>query len=87
MDTNTPDMILNICTGVGHSIEDVLNILIALTGHSPVVTTEQSLVRSNEVWSLVGDPARINELMGGSLYVELSEILTRMSKGITKGME
>jgi nucleoside-diphosphate-sugar epimerase len=67
--------VLNVCTGVGHSIDNVIDALSELTDFSPKIITEKAYLRSNEVWRLVGDPTRINEYMGDSLYIDLRELL------------
>jgi nucleoside-diphosphate-sugar epimerase len=73
---NPPDVdTLNVCTGIGHSIDDVIASLSKLTGFVPEVVTDQSYVRKNEVWRLVGDPTLINAYVNGSLYVEMEELL------------
>lgn len=45
---------LNICSGRGHSLDEVIDLLQNLTGHSPTIETNPQFLRSNEVQELVG---------------------------------
>lgn len=49
----------NICTGVTHSIQQVIAQLEALTGHRIEVEVDPAFVRRNEIHRLCGDPARL----------------------------
>lgn len=54
----------NLCTGVGTSVQTVLEQLIAFTGESIAVERDESLVRSAEVDALIGDPSKAREALG-----------------------
>ena len=56
---------LNICTGCGNSCRDVLNLLQELTGYCPEIVVSEDFVRSNEIWSLVGDTHRLDAMVQG----------------------
>lgn len=56
---------LNICTGCGNSCRDVLNLLEELTGYCPEIVVSEDFVRSNEIWSLVGDTHRLDAMVQG----------------------
>jgi nucleoside-diphosphate-sugar epimerase len=49
----------NICTGVPHSLAEVIALLERLTGHHPRITTDPALVRPHEIRRLCGDPSRL----------------------------
>ena len=52
----------NICTGKVYSLENVIEILAKLTGHSMAISINPELVRANEIKSLRGDPGKIKDL-------------------------
>jgi GDP-4-dehydro-6-deoxy-D-mannose reductase len=54
----------NFCTGAGHTVQTVLEQLIAFTGESIAVERDESLVRSVEVDALVGDPSKARTALG-----------------------
>ncbi len=47
--------IVNICSGIGHSCQDVIDLLAEITGFMPKVVPVADFIRPNEIWSLVGD--------------------------------
>ena len=54
----------NLCTGEGHSVQAVLEELIAFTGESIVVERDEALVRSAEVDALIGDASKARAALG-----------------------
>ena len=52
----------NLCTGVGTSVQSVLEQLIAFTGESISVERDETLVRSAEVDALIGDAVRLRAM-------------------------
>ncbi len=71
--------VLNICSGTGHSCEDVVHILEELTGHHPKIHSTADLSRPNEIWRLVGDPSRLKSVIHGKYSIDpLEAILTGM---------
>lgn len=55
---------LNVCSGRNVSIEEALQILRDLTGHTPEILIDPKLVRANEIEALTGDPTRLQALIG-----------------------
>jgi len=55
---------LNICTGLSTSLDDVLRMCGALSGHKIVVKINPDFVRENEVKTLTGDKTRLEALLG-----------------------
>jgi len=53
----------NVCTGQMYALRAVLDLLRALTGHTPQVHTNPAFLRANEVRQLCGDPAHLNALL------------------------
>lgn len=77
---NAPD-ILNICSGVGHTCEDVIQILEELTNHHPSIKSSNELIRSNEIWHMVGDPTKLSQFMGYDVSRDyLKDVLISMIK-------
>ena len=56
----------NLCTGVGHSLNAVINELVRLTGHKPEISVNPAFVRANEVFRLTGDPTKLTALGAGA---------------------
>jgi nucleoside-diphosphate-sugar epimerase len=56
--------IVNVCSGVTHSLREVLSMAEKITGHQIKVQVNPAFVRKNEVRSLCGDPGRLRSLIG-----------------------
>ena len=54
----------NICSGVPHALESVVDTLAELTGHKMAVEVNPAFVRANEVFRLCGDPSRLVGVLG-----------------------
>ena len=78
----SPGEIYNICTGDTYSLENVIEILVKLTGHPIMVEVASEFIRQNEVQRLCGDPQKINELLEQNLEtlpkISLEETLKNM---------
>ena len=57
--------VVNICTGVGYSCQQVIDMLQDLTGFCPKVVSTAQFTRSNEIWRLVGDIGRLESVVKG----------------------
>lgn len=55
---------VNVCSGKTHSLHQVLAMAETISGHSINVEVNPAFVRQNEVKTLSGDPARLQELIG-----------------------
>lgn len=53
---------VNLCSGVGTSVRELLDILIKLTGHEIEVITDPKFLRKSEVWRLLGSADKLNRL-------------------------
>lgn len=58
-----PPALVNICTGTVHSIEAIIEMLSAISGHSINVTVNPAFVRANDVAVLGGDSTRLREAL------------------------
>lgn len=56
---------VNICSGRAHSLQDVLDMAQAFSGHELEVRVNPAYVRANEVKNLYGDPGKLARLLGG----------------------
>jgi GDP-6-deoxy-D-talose 4-dehydrogenase len=54
----------NICSGIGHSLLDVLTIMREISGHSPEIRVNPAFVREHEVKKLVGSRAKLESAIG-----------------------
>lgn len=70
--------LFNICSGVGHTIADLLATLTHLTGHSPDVRVNPTLVRDGEVHTLLGNPARLRQAIGFAPERDVADTLRWM---------
>lgn len=55
---------VNVCSGVTHSLKEVIAMAEKITGHRMEVRVNPSFVRANEVRILGGDPSRLRSLIG-----------------------
>jgi len=56
--------ILNICTGVGHSLNDALDMMAGIAGYQISVRVNPAFVRANEVRRLVGSNKALQNAVG-----------------------
>lgn len=68
----------NICSGEGHSLGDVLDMMAEIAGYRIEVRVNQAFVRSNEVTRLVGSSGRIRQALGAVPVRPLRETLAWM---------
>jgi GDP-4-dehydro-6-deoxy-D-mannose reductase len=57
-----PGAAYNLCTGRGHSVAEVVSVLIALAGGDVIVDEDPSLSRAGEVDVMIGSPAKAASL-------------------------
>ncbi|MBU9374710.1 GDP-mannose 4,6-dehydratase [Burkholderia multivorans] len=68
----------NVCSGVGHSLHDVLAIMHDLTGHAPEICVNPRFVRQNEVFKLIGNCAKLEHAVGKVEAIPLKATLAWM---------
>jgi nucleoside-diphosphate-sugar epimerase len=56
--------IINVCSGITHSLREVLSMAEEIIGHRMEVRVNPAFVRANEVRSLCGDATRLRSLIG-----------------------
>ena len=70
-----PGEIVNICSGQGWRLLDILERLENMSGHHLEVKVDPGLVRANEVRTLVGSPFRLQIIMGSLPAFTLDQTL------------
>ncbi|WP_420483060.1 GDP-mannose 4,6-dehydratase [Burkholderia cepacia] len=73
--------VLNICSGVGYKLRDIVETMCELSGFEPKVMQENALIRKGEAARLIGNPARLNEAVGDIPRIPLRETLRWMLAG------
>lgn len=74
----TPGETFNICSGIGHSLKDVLDMMTAIAGYRIEVRVNPAFVRKNEVSRLVGSDARLRAKVDLAAPTPLRETLAWM---------
>lgn len=56
--------VLNICSGKGHSLLEVIQMMRELSGHDPAIRVNPAFVRDNEVHRLIGSRSKLDAAIG-----------------------
>lgn len=70
--------VFNVCSGVGYSLREVLQMMRELSGHTPEVRVNPAYVRANEVHRLVGSHAKLDAVIGPVPDIALRDTLQWM---------
>jgi nucleoside-diphosphate-sugar epimerase len=70
--------VVNICSGEGTSVEQLVQWLAELTQHRPQITVNPAFVRKNEVWRMVGDNRKVLKLVNYKLKYTVHDALKWM---------
>ena len=70
--------VLNVCSGRGYSLREVLALAAELTGHTPEIRINPTFVRANEVRKLVGSKQALERRIGPLADVPLKETIRWM---------
>lgn len=70
--------VYNICSGIEHTLTDVLEMMKEIAGFQPEIMVNPAFVRINEVKRLIGDPSRLDALMGAPVRLDLKQTLQWM---------
>ncbi|MBR8377277.1 GDP-mannose 4,6-dehydratase [Burkholderia cenocepacia] len=74
--------VLNICSGIGYKLRDIVGTMCELSGFEPKVMQVASLIRKDEAAQLIGDRTRLNEAVGDFPRTPLRETLRWMLVGV-----
>ncbi len=61
--SGNPGDLYNICSGVVHSVEEILDYLIKTTNQQILININKSLVRKNDINILSGNPEKLNSFL------------------------
>lgn len=78
-----PGETYNICTGRTYTLQQVINTLVELTGHTLQVQVNPDFVRASEIHRLCGDPAKLLKCTGAPLDIGLRDTLDGMLQNST----
>jgi len=56
---NVTSEIINICSGLGYTIQNIMEFCQQITGQSMEITVNQDFVRKNEILSIIGDQSKL----------------------------
>ena len=70
--------VFNVCSGIGHSLVEVLQMMRELSGHAPEVRVNPAFVRASEVHRLVGSRAKLDAATGPVPDIALRDTLQWM---------
>ncbi len=81
VERGTPGEVYNVCSGIGRSVAEIADALLAMARHSIELVADPTLVRPVDVPRLVGDNTRLRTAVGWSPTIPfedtLAAILTR----------
>ena len=72
---------MNVCSGRGTRVRDVLEALEGIAGYRMEVETDPALLRANEIPTLVGSPAKLESLVQAPARLGVAETLEWMFRG------
>ncbi|MDE2421511.1 MAG: GDP-mannose 4,6-dehydratase [Gammaproteobacteria bacterium] len=78
LESKTQGEVFNVCSGQGHSLLDVLQIMQEVSGHNPEIKVNPAFVRANEVHRLVGSSAKLDAVIGKVPAIPLQNTLQWM---------
>lgn len=70
--------VYNVCSGVGHSLQNVISIMHDLSGHNVEVIVNPTFVRKNEIRKLIGSREKLDAAIGRMDSIPLRETLQWM---------
>jgi nucleoside-diphosphate-sugar epimerase len=78
LEVAAPPAVVNLCSGVGRSIQQMLTDLTELSGHRVEVRINPEFVRASEVHRLVGSAERLRATLGELPFADFRETLRWM---------
>lgn len=74
--------VFNVCSGQGHSLLEVLEMMRELSGHEPEIRVNPAFVRANEVHRLIGSQAKLDAVIGVVPDIPLRQTLKWMLESV-----
>lgn len=65
----------NICSGVTHSLKDIISSMERIAGYRIEIRVNPKFVRPNEIKRLVGDNSYLHDVIGNQTYPEIEQTL------------
>ncbi|AXI01972.1 GDP-mannose 4,6-dehydratase [Aquirhabdus parva] len=78
LESNIRSDVFNVCSGKGHSLLDVLQMMREISGHELDVQINPAFVRANEVHRLIGSREKFDHVVGPVTDIPLRETLSWM---------
>jgi len=78
LESKTQGEVFNVCSGQGHSLLDVLQMMREVSGHNPEIKVNPAFVRVNEVYRLVGSSAKLDAVIDKVAAIPLKDTLQWM---------
>jgi nucleoside-diphosphate-sugar epimerase len=74
----SPGIVVNVCTGKGYRLADILSLLERMTKHVPELQIDPGLMRANEIRVLVGDHSLLDSLVPNKPQLSIEDTLRYM---------
>lgn len=81
LESDASGEIVNVCSGIGTTLQSVLDIASEITGHRPEIRVNLDFVRANEIKRLVGSNARLSSLIGDAPDTPIRDTIDWMLRG------
>ena len=78
LENGMPGRVYNLCSGQGHTIREILALLIEVSGVKAEVRQQAGRLRAADVPALVGDPTRAREELQWKTRIPLEESVSRL---------
>ncbi|WP_228269994.1 GDP-mannose 4,6-dehydratase [Acinetobacter bereziniae] len=78
IESKTEGEVFNICSGQGHSLLDILQMMCEISGHNPEIKVNPAFVRINEVHRLIGSSEKLESVIGKVPVISLKNTLQWM---------
>lgn len=78
MECNSSSDVVNVCSGAGTSLMQIMNIMHDMTGHSITTVKNADFVRKNEVKTLIGSNRKLLSLIGEHKIYSIEDTLRWM---------
>lgn len=78
LEHGAPGETYNVCTGQPVALRAAIQMLVALTGHTPAISVNPAFVRANEIQRLCGSPEKLVRAIGRLPYYTLQDTLAWM---------
>ncbi len=75
LERGAPGEAYNVCTGRGHIMRHLLDILCSIAGFKPTIVQDPTRVRSRDSDFLVGDPAKVQKATGWKPEIPIEQTL------------